>query len=577
MPRPLFVVMIVVAAFCGAQSGAPVTPKATLDIPWNRFRDWTETESALKAIRGAWPSLVTLESIGESVEGRTLWLATLADRDGVPLNERPGMWIDANVHGNEVQGTEACLYTLWWLCEERARNPRVAALLKRVVFYILPSQNPDGRDWWFKGPNTTHSSRTGKKPLDEDRDGRFDEDGPDDLDGDGSITQMWKRVPKDGTHIEDPDDPRILRAVRPGQSGTWVYLGQEGIDNDGDGEVNEDGPGGYDMNRNWPSDWQPNWIQGGAGDYPLSFPETRAIADAILARPNIAGVQSYHNNGGMILRGPGSKDFGDYPSRDLEVYDALGKAGEEMLPFYKYMIIWKDLYSVHGGFVNWTYEGLGIVSFTNELWNPGQYTGRMSERGIPGSRMSEKERLEWDDRLELGARFAPRKEIDHPKWGKIEVGGWKKDTDRVPPPFMLEELCHRNMAFTLYQAESLPEVRFGDVTTTSAGEGLWRVRVELRNDRLTPSRTARARDKRIGRPDVVECTVDGGRIVAGGVVVGAFNRESVEWVEDRPQRIVLSGGVPGRSRVRMEWLIASPKEPQVRWRYTSEKAGTLER
>lgn len=555
----------------------PVTPKPKVDIAWNRFHDYGEVVESLKRLQAGFPELVTLEVIGKSVEGRDMWLATVADRQGRPLDQRPGMWIDANVHGNEIQGTEACLYTISYLCEERTRNPRVAALLARTVFYILPTQNPDGREWWFHGPNTTHSSRTGKSPIDDDRDGVADEDGPDDLNGDGSITQMWKRVDRNGTHTEDSDEPRILRSVKPGEIGKWVFLGQEGIDNDGDGQINEDGPGGYDMNRNWPSDWQPNWLQFGAGAFPLSWPETRCIADAIMARPNIAGVQSYHNNGGMILRGPGTQSFGEYPSQDVEVYDLLGKAGEEMLPFYKYMIIWRDLYSVHGGFVTWTYEGLGIISYTNELWNPGQYMGRNAERGSPAGRMTERERMAFDERVEMGARYATRKPAKHPVYGDIEIGGWKKDTDRVPPPFMLEELCHRNMAFTLYQAETLPDVQWGEVMVESAGDGLWRVRVELKNPNITPSRTARARDKGIGIPDILTCDIPGGRVVTGGVVGGAWGREKVDIVSYRPERIVLAGGVPGRGRVRVEWLVESRSKPTPKLRFVSEKCGTIER
>ena len=77
----------------------------------------------------------------------------------------------------------------------------------------------------------------------------------------------------------------------------------------------------------------------------------------------------------MILRGPGAESYGEYPADDVEVYDEIGKTGEQMLPFYRYMVIWKDLYTVHGGFVNWAYEGLGIFAFTNEMWNTPQYSG----------------------------------------------------------------------------------------------------------------------------------------------------------------------------------------------------------
>ena len=44
-----------------------------------------------------------------------------------------------------------------------------------------------------------------------------------------------------------------------------------------------------------------------------------------------------------------------------------------MLPYYRYMVIWSGLYTVHGGFIDWTNDGLGMLSFSNELWNGGQY------------------------------------------------------------------------------------------------------------------------------------------------------------------------------------------------------------
>ena len=49
-------------------------------------------------------------------------------------------------------------------------------------------------------------------------------------------------------------------------------------------------------------------------DYPFQLPEAKAINDFLMTHPNIAGVQSYHNNGGMILRGPGAEWQGEYPA-----------------------------------------------------------------------------------------------------------------------------------------------------------------------------------------------------------------------------------------------------------------------
>jgi hypothetical protein len=43
------------------------------------------------------------------------------------------------------------------------------------------------------------------------------------------------------------------------------------------------------------------------GTLPLEEPEAKAVADFILARPNIAGVMSYHTNAGALPRAFGDK------------------------------------------------------------------------------------------------------------------------------------------------------------------------------------------------------------------------------------------------------------------------------
>src|SRR6185436_17621852 len=104
------------------------------------------------------------------------------------------------------------------------------------------------RDHYIYQPNSPHSPRSGLAPRDNDGDGRIDEDGFDDLNGDGHISFMRRRNPN-GQFKENPEFPNQLIQVLPGEKGSWDLLGFEGIDNDGDGLINEDADGGYDPNR----------------------------------------------------------------------------------------------------------------------------------------------------------------------------------------------------------------------------------------------------------------------------------------------------------------------------------------
>jgi hypothetical protein len=357
----------------------------------------------------------------------------------------------------------------------------------------------------------------------------------------------------------------------------YVHLGREGIDNDGDGRVNEDGPGGYDLNRNWPSDWQPEHIQNGAGLYPFSHPESAAIGRFIIAHPNIAAVQSFHNSGGMILRGPGSaarESF--YPVSDLRAYDAIARDGEKILPHYRALVIWKDLYDVHGGFVNWTAEGLGIVSFTNEMWEEGQYFGPSLGDGDDVNVGSDENQHFFDDRLMFGETWVDWHPAQHPQYGDVELGGFRKMTWRVPPAFMIEEMLHRNAAFCVYHATQLPKVVAGDVSVEPAAGGagdMHVVTVEFRNERWIPTRTALAGERGIGRPDIVTIEGEDLTVIAGGAGADRFELSKFDAVEHEPARLRLESGIPGHGTVRLRWIVRGSGGFRVR--LEMRQAGTV--
>jgi len=535
-----------------------------VEIPWNRLYDYPEIHEHLDRLVAQWPGMFSYEVIGTSVEGREMRVYTLNDPSTGPAEAKPAMWVDANVHGNEVQGSEGVIYLAWYLLENQGSNERVTELLKRSSFYLLPMVNPDGRASWFNAAHSASSSRSGVKPLDRDRDGAADEDGPDDLNGDGHIVQMRKHLPGRGTHRLNQDDPRVMERVPAdaGVRGDWIYLGREGIDNDGDGRTNEDGLGGYDMNRAWPSYWMPDHVQYGAGPYPLYWPEARCIARFLIEHTNVAAVQSYHNAGGMILRGPGAEAYGSYPSADLRVYDELGEDGEKMLPFYRYMVIWKDLYSVFGGFVTWTYEGLGIISFTNELWT--------RSRNSPDERLDGEGRHWFDDHLLMGAGFVDWESYEHPLYGAIEIGGFKKDVGRVPPTFLIEEMLHRNAMFCIRHAEAMPEVEIEEPEITDLGGGVVAVDVRFRNDSEIPTRTAVASQKKIGVPDRFRIEGPGIEVLAGGFRSDRFRPERIELAEHDTARLLREAGIGGRSEVHVRWILRGGGEVTIL--FEAEKA-----
>lgn len=532
-----------------------------VEVAWNRFYDTQGLASILARLHAAFPDRTRLYSIGKSVGGRDLWCLEVTAPGTTNAPRKPAMYIDGNIHGNEVQAGEVVAYTAWYLCHQYGRLPKVTELLDRVVFYLVPTINPDGRDHWFASAHNSNTSRSGIQPVDDDRDGVADEDGYDDLDGDGSITQMRLRDPA-GRWKRHPLYPdRLVVPAAPDEHGEFQMLGSEGLDNDGDGRVNEDPPGGYDMNRNWAFDWQPRYVQGGAQEFPFSLPETRAVADFISVRPHIAGAQSYHNAGGMILRPPG-RQGGVSQGGDDRTAEQIAARGEKMLPFYRSMVIWKDLYTVWGGELDWLYGARGILCFTTELWTP-----RNLDR--TGDGPSEEAQAAFVDKVLLGDGAVPWKAFHHPVYGDIEIGGTQKNWGRVPPSFLLEEECHRNMAFTLFHADHLPWIRLLPPVTEALPGGLRRVTVTLQNDRLIPTRLEQDAAHHLSPPDILRFEGLGLRVVASGVVTDRF-RNRIDATRRRPERVELRS-VPGMGPVRVQFLVSGRGPATIT--YDSAKGG----
>ena len=527
-----------------AALGSPPNPKVA--VAWDRFYDHAGIMEISRRLAAGHPNRIKIGSIGKSTQGRDMVLLTVTNFDHGDADKKPAMWIDGNIHSNEIQGSEFSLYTAWYLAEMADRVPAVDSLLDQYTLYIVPTINPDARDHYMHRPNTASSPRTGLAPRDNDGDGKIDEDNLDDLNGDGHITQM-RRKNVNGRFKVSPEDPRLMIPVRPGEKGEYDLLGQEGFDNDGDGFVNEDADGGYDPNRNWPWRWVPQYVQGGADRYPGSLAETRNVMEFVIAHPNIAGAQSYHNSGGMILRGPGVPQD-EYRPADIAVFDQLGRTGEEILPGYRYMIVWKDLYTAWGGELDWFYGARGILTFSNELWTPFLYFYKQPERGNRYQTVESR----FNSLLLMGEAMVEWQEVDHPQYGKIEIGGTKKNFGRVEPGFMLQSDAHRNMMFTLYQTSQMPLVRVDSVTTRSLGGGLTEVTAVVLNERLAPTHTQQDLENNITRPDFV--SIEGGRVIAGFTVDNPLNGDATEQKRD-PANIRVRN-IPGHGLVRVRWIVS---------------------
>ena len=294
---------------------ALAAPADGLHAQSDAYLDFDALTTELRSLANG-SDLVSMRSLGTSHERREIWLLEIGNPAGGPLDTRPGLLIVGNLAGDHLVGSALAVDIVRHFLTADAADADIATVLNEQVVYVVPRLNPDGAEAMFD--RVRYGRRRNARAFDDDNDGRVDEDPPEDLNGDRVITMM--RVPDaSGAYIIDPDEPRLMREAdaTEGESGAYT-LYWEGTDSDGDGYLNEDGPGGVDLNRNFQHAY-PYW-QRDAGPNMVSEPETRALMDFVVAHRNIAAILSFGHSDNLVTPPDARGNLADAGVLDLAAF-----------------------------------------------------------------------------------------------------------------------------------------------------------------------------------------------------------------------------------------------------------------
>jgi len=516
-------------------------------IKFDHYYRFNEMEAFLKLMAGRYPGLAQLSSAGKSGEGRDIWVMALSDKSTGDPYEKPAIYVDGNFHAGEVTGSMINLYAIKYILDNYGKQDRVTKLLQRNTLYVVPRVSPDGAEVYLTTPERLRSApRPYPFPNPDEREGLYDAD----IDGDGHILMMRIKDDTGEWKVSSKDPRAMVRRAPDEDEGTFYRVYTEGFlrehpGGDGGGGI-KSAPSkwGLDFNRNFPCGWVPEVQQSGAGEFPLSEPETRAVAEFIVKHPNISLGLTYHTTGGVILRVPGAHSHTKSPRQDIEAMIAIGEMGAEetgypCVPCYEEFYGGGDRFS-RGAFDDWLFDHRGILSYTVETWNLSQRAGihQFPHREKPPKEQEEDylKMLAWNDRELAGKGFENWRPFNHPQLGEVEIGGWYlKYVIQNAPLMFLEAECHKNTMFIVRAAAALPRLNISSVEYRALGDGVYAVSALVKNAGFLPTYGSQmARQLKKAEPLTAEIcgTVRGVPGAACGTGEEGQAHSPNAWVED---------------------------------------------
>ena len=548
----------------------------------DRYYTYELMTELLRAWVSSYPNLATLESIGKSGEGRDIWVVKVTNGETGADNEKPAYFIDANIHAAEVLTSSVALATIHQLLTRYANNADVKRLLDETALYVIPRIAVDGADQFLTSTANVRSVARSypANPLES----AFDGLEPVDLDGDGLIGSMRIKDAAGPWKISQRD-PRIMLKREPNEfGGDYYFLTTEGlIRNWDDGKITmAPSPFALDFNRNFPADWKPDWVQTGSGPYPLSEPETQAVARFLMEHRNIHGAQLHHTAAGLILRTSARYADENIPPLDLRAFQAIGAMGEASTGFRCESPFHTNPYQPgipsYGVESDWLYDHLGIMSFMTELW------GLAHRAGIPSTNylQLEESRTEEDDLKILrlldeqagGRGFTTWRAFEHPQLGPVELGGLELKFGLLNPPGpLMPEEIERAVPFTIAAMGTAPHLRLASSGAELVELGMYRVWANFCNDGFLPT-SGSERNLAPGPPLLAHVTLPEGARLLPSHAAATQEHEHLAGRVSHFTSLHLLARYPNLSRGHAEWLVAAAPGSDVEITIESEKAGT---
>ena len=463
------------------------------------YVDHATIERQLAAWHEAFPDLTRLTKIGTTPQGRALTVLTIGTD---PDRPRPTAWVDGNMHAIELAGSSVALAIAEDFLAAHVEPDRLAwsaeliEAARAVRLFVLPRMSPDGAECVLT---------TGRYVRSLPRDDRAVRGASrwltGDVDGDGRSLAMRVLDPAGDYVAASPEHPDLMVAREIGDVGPFYRLLPEGTIEHWDGfnvptpEFNGDNP--VDLNRNFPWSWSPAHEQVGAGRFPTSEVESRAVVEFTCAHPEIFAWLNLHCFGGVFIRPLGHGPDGKLDQTDLGHFRLLEQWAKETTSYPTVSGYDEFLYApdkpLHGDLTDYAYHQRGAFAYVVELWD------LFARLGLPRPKkfvdyyghLSRADLIKfaaWDREHNAGRTIQPWRAFEHPQLGKVEVGGIDSRVGYWNPPLeLIGELCAQQSACFVRVAAMAPALVVRSATATAVGDGLWRVDVVVDNRGYLPT------------------------------------------------------------------------------------------
>ena len=634
-----------------------ISPGQQTTLNYSKYHQPDEINASLVRLAKQYGQVTRMHDLALSPGKRKLVILEIGNEVNSVDKKLPAVFVAGNMEGIVPISSEAAVYLADLILSDKS-------YFDGLTWYIMPCGNPDAAMHYFNRP-LVRDARNDLQHND-DMDEFTDEDGWNDLNGDGWITQMRVKDPE-GIWVPVESDPRLMRKADYSKGEKGIYkLYDEGIDDDRDGKFYEDGPGGVNVGINFPHLFKHFTATGGlwAGSVDESYELMKFISD----HPEIAMTFTLGSTNFCLVppKGgrTGSVDLNriKIPKRFAEMFDAepdkfysiseiiemvkpmvpegfevtesvvagfLG-LGAVVNPMKEDLIFYEDFSEKYkkylkekgtevdrfdpepakdGSFELWSYYHLGLPTFSMDFWTlpkakekeeekngltsdqlkemsdeefiavdkekvaaylkeagaPKQFQAEMvinmvkegkmtpakiaemadkmkenkkPEEGKPDPKM--KALVTYSDGVIDGKGYVNWSPYNHPTLGEVEIGGPVPFTDNTPPAAMIDSLLNLQVPWIFEIVKNLPDLKILKTELKPQGAGIYELKVWVENKSFIPIPTAMG--KRNQRPAPVLILLSGKDFE----LLSGKNRTTIS-------------DLPGLKNKKLTWLIKSEK------------------